>query len=143
MSIKPFQFPVRRVQGVQVKPPTQPKPERQAQDALPVILGSNLEAWAYRSLLELGWPKDDITLQRSIYGGRTLPGGQIVDIVLYKPTSCAISLKGKRFHGNSGEETIDDARIAQIYDEYVVIWDYETPTYEAMVNVIEARVGRP
>jgi len=102
-----------------------------------------MEDWCYRALLALGWPEEDITVQRSIDGGRSLPGGQVVDIVLYKPTSCAISLKGEYWHGNPAEETIDDARIAQIYNEYVIIWWREAHTYDMMYQVILERVGRP
>jgi len=141
MPVKAYQFPVKSSRGAKAKPP-QPTAKKPKDEAA-TVLGSRMEDWCYRALLALGWPEEDITVQRSIDGGRSLPGGQVVDIVLYKPTSCAISLKGEYWHGNPAEETIDDARIAQIYNEYVIIWWREAHTYDMMYQVILERVGRP
>ena len=139
---KAYQFPVKAVRGVKVKPPTtRAKSEGKGESV--TVLGSRMEDWCYQALLALGWPEEDITVQRSIYGGRSMPGGQVVDIVLYKPTSCAISLKGEYWHGNADEETIDDARAAAIYAEYIVIWWREASTYNTMLQVVMDRVGRP
>ena len=136
-----YQFPAKTVRGTKVKPP-QPF-DKEMKDDAPTMLGSRMEDWGYYALLELGWKPEDITTQRGIDGGRSLPGGQVVDIVLYKPTSCAISYKGEYWHGNPDEETFDDARIAAIYDEYVVIWWREAFTYDMMYQVTLERVGRP
>lgn len=141
MSVKAYQFPAKTARGVKVKPPK--ITDRKASADEHVVLGSSLEDWCYRALLALGWREEDITVQRSIYGGRNLPGGYVVDIVLYKPTSCAISLKGEYWHGKSDEETIDDARIAELYNEYVVIWWREANTYDMMYQVCLERIGRP
>lgn len=142
MSVKTtYQFPVRKARGAKVEVPN--PTIQKAGGATATVLGSSMEDWCYYALLALGWPKDDITVQRSIYGGRDFPGGQVVDIVLYKPTSCAISLKGEYWHGNSMEETIDDARISKIYNEYVVIWWREAHTYDMMYQVCLERIGRP
>ena len=136
-----YQFQISKGRGRKVDKPKVSVKTSKADER--IILGSSMEDWCYQALLALGWPKDDITVQRSIYGGRNLPGGYVVDIVLYKPTSCAISLKGEYWHGNSDEETIDDARIMRIYDEYIVIWWREANTYDMMYQVVLERVGRP
>lgn len=141
MPVKAYQFPAKAARGTKVKPP-QPAVKIEKIDE-PVVLGSRMEDWGYRALLALGWDADDITVQRSIDGGRNFPGGQVVDIVLYKPTSCAISFKGEYWHGNSSEETINDARIAMIYNEYVVVWWREANTYDMMYQVLLERVGKP
>lgn len=142
MPVKAYQYPVKAQRGTKVKPPSTPiKPE--PKDTGPTILGSRMEDWGYRALLALGYKEENISVQKSIDGGRNLPGGQVVDIVLYKPTPCAISFKGEYWHGNPDEETFDDARIMNIYDEYVVVWWREAFTYDMMYNVLLARVGRP
>ena len=141
MSVKAYQFPTKAARGAKVKPPS--PVEKQATGEAPTMLGSRLEDWGYYALLALGWNPEDITTQRSIDGGRSLPGGQVVDIVLYKPTSCAISFKGEYWHGNPDEETFDDARIQNIYDEYVIVWWREAFTYDMMYQVLLERVGRP
>lgn len=142
MPVEAYQFRVRSSKkGMKPKPP-QPAVKTPKIDES-VQLGSRMEDWGYRALIALGWPEEDITVQRSIYGGRDFPGGQVVDIVLYKPTSCAISFKGEYWHGKSDQETIDDARIAMIYNEYVVIWWREASTYDMMYQVMLEKVGKP
>ena len=141
MPVKSYQFPVKTTRGTKVKPPQPTSKKVRVEDT--VVLGSRMEDFGYRALLALGWNAEDITVQRSIDGGRMMPGGQVVDIVLYKPTSCAISFKGEYWHGNPSEETIDDARIAMIYNEYVIIWWREAYTYDMMYQVMLERVGRP
>lgn len=142
MPVKPYQFPVKTRRGTKVEPPPAPVKEYGVAEG-PTILGSRMEDWGYRALLALGYKAENISTQRGIDGGRNLPGGQVVDIVLYKPTSCAISFKGEYWHGNADEETFDDARVARIYDEYVIVWWREAFTYEMMYQVLLARVGRP
>ena len=141
MPVKAYQFPVKAARGKKATPPQPTAKEAKAVER--VVLGSRMEDWGYRALLALGWNEEDITVQRSIDGGRNFPGGQVVDIVLYKPTSCAISFKGEYWHGNPSEETIDDARISMIYNEYVIIWWREANTYDMMYQVMLERVGRP
>ena len=105
--------------------------------------GSKPEQWVYQALLALGYKPEDIEIQRPILGGRDIRGGFVGDIVVYKPQPCLISVKGKYWHNNDEKEFLDDAVLSSIYSEYVVIWDYEMPTYEALVEVVRMRVGRP
>jgi hypothetical protein len=114
---------------------------RESETSLPTQ--SNLELWCYLALLELGWRDEDIALQTPLMGGRQIKGGAVVDIILYKPQPCAISLKGRYWHGNNEEEFLEDARLSAEFPEYVVIWDDEAPTYEAMREVVLQRIGRP
>lgn len=104
---------------------------------------SRPEQLVYWALLELGYRKEDIFVQQPIMGGRDIRGGFVGDIVVYKPHPCLISIKGYYWHSNDEKEFLNDAVLAGEYSEYVVIWDYEIPTYEAAVEVVRMRVGRP
>ena len=104
-------------------------------------LGSNLELSCYKALLSLGWKADDLQLQTSYFGGRRIHGGSVVDIIVV-PIYTAISLKGEYWHQDPDEELLEDARMMQTFRRYVVIWDYETPSFEAMKSVVLTRIGR-
>lgn len=129
------------------------KPERAAaplkddaaeqQAALPADLGSGFEARVYKGLLRLGWRPEDIETQQGILGGRSLPGGQVIDFVLYTPASVGISCKGRHWHGNEGEETILDVQAAQNYAKFVVIWDDEVETDDQLDAILRERIGQP
>jgi len=142
--MKPYQFKVSKPQGAKVTPVNVPSSPTPASATVPMLpFGSRLESWCYMALLALGWKAQDIAVQVAIDGGRTMPGGQVIDIVLYKPTSCAISLKGEYFHSDDADETYKDAIAMQYFNEYVIIWWKEAPTYEAMLSVVRERVGTP
>lgn len=104
-------------------------------------LGSKLELACYQALLSLGWKEDDLQLQTSYFGGRRIHGGSVVDIIVV-PIYTAISLKGEYWHNDPDEELLEDARMIQTFRRYVVIWDYETPTFEMMKAIVLERVGR-
>lgn len=104
-------------------------------------LGSKLELACYQALLSLGWKEDDLQLQTSYFGGRRIHGGSVVDIIVV-PIYTAISLKGEYWHNDPDEELLEDARMMQTFRRYVVIWDYEVPSFAAMKAVCLERVGR-
>ena len=143
MPVKPFTFKVAKTTGAPKAQSVRVNKDETKQPVALLPFGSRMESWCYSALLELGWKAQDIAVQVAINGGRTMPGGQVIDIVLYKPTSCAISLKGEYFHSDDADETFKDAVAMQYFTEYVVIWWKEAPTYEAMLTVVRERVGRP
>lgn len=104
-------------------------------------LGSKLELACYQALLSLGWKADDLQLQTSYFGGRRIHGGSVVDIIVV-PIYTAISLKGEYWHSDPDAELLEDARMMNTFRRYVVIWDYEVPSFTAMKQVCLERVGR-
>lgn len=104
-------------------------------------LGSKLELACYQALLSLGWKEDDLQLQTSYFGGRRIHGGSVVDIIVV-PIYTAISLKGEYWHSDPDAELLEDARMMSTFRRYVVIWDYEAPSFAAMKQICLERVGR-
>ena len=139
---KAYQFPVKAVKGVKVKPPTN-RAKSEGNGESVTVLGSRMEDWGYYALLALGWPEEDLVAQRGVDGGRAMPGGQVVDLVLYTPLSYGFSFKGEFWHSKSNEETWDDARAARFFDKYFIIWWKDAFTYDMMYQVMLERVGRP
>ncbi len=113
----------------------------QEEPGLQGILGSSLEERTYNMLLKLGWKPWQIEIQTPILGGRQTRGGMVVDFVLFKPSSCAISCKGGYWHENGNEEIVEDAAQMQYFNEYVVIWDYEVPDDKQLEAVMRNRIG--
>ncbi len=143
--MKAYQFPVKQPRAAtRVRPPTgATRKERKVEPEIALPFGSKLEKWGFKALLQLGYKPDQIRTQANWFGGREWPGGQVIDIIVYKPYACAISFKGDFWHKDSGEELFDDARLMQEFDEYIVIWEHEVPDYGAMYQVMLERVGRP
>ena len=138
--MKPYRFSTRRPKGTPDRPPAM-RSDKAFEMDYPGT--STPERWIYRALLELGYRPENIRIQQSVLGGRDRPGGFVSDIIVYKPHACLINPKGFWWHRNDEKEFYDDAVLAGMYPEVVIIWDYEAPTYEAMREIIRVRVGRP
>ena len=144
MLKRAFRFPVkRRAKGT--PPARAPRAQSdQIEERLLSYPGATRpEELVYRALLYLGYNREDIVLQQAVAGGRSFPGGFVGDIIVYKPHPCLITVKGAYWHSNDEKEFLDDAFLAGEYPEYIIIWDYEVPTFEAAVQVVASRVGRP
>lgn len=110
--------------------------------ALP--FGSTLEEKVYRGLLAIGWRADQIEAQSAFAGGRTKPGGQVIDFILYRPTPLPVYVNGEYWHRDRGEDFIEEMEVA---DEYgvlpVVIWGDECETWEQQQATLLRKIGRP
>ena len=144
-KLKPYTFGKRRAAAKPAAPAALLKDDAAEREAaaVPADLGSGFEVRVYKMLLRVGWKPDDIETQQGILGGRSLPGGQVIDFVLYTPASVGISCKGRHWHGNEGEETILDVQAAQHYAKFVVIWDDEVETDDQLEAIVRERIGQP
>lgn len=144
-KLKPYTFGKRRAAAKPAAPAALLKDDAAEREAaaLPADLDSGFEERVYKMLLRVGWKPDDIETQQGILGGRSLPGGQVIDFVLYTPASVGISCKGRHWHGNEGEETILDVQAAQNYAKFVVIWDDEVETDDQLEAIVRERIGQP
>jgi hypothetical protein len=65
--------------------------------------------WA---LLQAGWKMEQIAYQYPIDGGRASRNGLVIDFVLFSPSAIPIQVGATWWHRDSGEEGLEDARIA-------------------------------
>jgi len=68
--------------------------------------------WA---LQQAGWRIDQIAYQVPIEGGRASRNGLVIDFVLYTPSAIPIQVGATWWHKDSGEETLEDARISNVF----------------------------
>uniref|UniRef100_A0A6M3KTR4 Uncharacterized protein n=1 Tax=viral metagenome TaxID=1070528 RepID=A0A6M3KTR4_9ZZZZ len=86
--------------------------------------------------------KIDYSYQVPLFGGR-LPGGQILDFVVYIPFPTPLQVFGKYWHSTqtSGAESLAVAALMRYYErEPIIIWDYEIPDQEEANKVVKERV---
>lgn len=102
--------------------------------------GSKLEARVYRALRRAGW--EQIDMQVPILGGRTVPGGQVIDFVLW-PGPIPVFVNGEYWHRNDEVEFLEMAAVQEVYGrEPVVIWGGEAQTDEQALATVLRKVGR-
>jgi hypothetical protein len=108
--------------------------------------GKNASSAEYRVLLvlaELGWSPE---FQVTKFGGRTLAGGQVLDILITdKNPPVYIDVRGYYHKGAAGEAN-DARKIMQVRAsnqnvKIVIVWDTETTNREHLRGILEREVG--
>ncbi len=112
-------WPAPRAEPVQTVSRFTPVVQRESRPTGPYTVqgqkASDLEDRVYRMLLTLGWTDDTIDFQTSILGGR-MPGGQVLDFVLYGPGGVfVIPVNGDHWHafGTEADRTREEEQKAQ------------------------------
>ncbi len=108
---------------------------------------SDLEYRTYVTLKRLGWRDDQIQFQVSILGGR-MPGGQVLDFVLYGPGAIyVIPVNGDHWHkfGSDYQVTLNNEQMVHAVMPGAIVramWSNDLATDEiARVSLLKA-VGR-
>lgn len=120
---------------------TRPEPAREPEEIPGSIHGvqaGSKEEWRfYKSLI-----KYDIAFQYqvAIDGGRNVPGGQVVDFVLYIPYTQPVFIHGVYWHKDTDENRFKFDRATQEFGrEPDIVWDYEIPDQGACDSLVKAR----
>ena len=105
---------------------------------------SSAEFKVLKTLVQLGWTP---SFQVSKFGGRSLAGGQMLDILLGQHTPPVyIDVRGRYWHGGA-EATANDARkLLQVRAtnplvKIIIIYDDETDNRQWLYNRLLAEVG--
>lgn len=110
---------------------------------------SDLEARVYRTLKRLGWGDDDIQFQVDVLGGR-LPGGQVLDFVVWTPGGpVVIAVNGDYWHGRSlnvrEKDRRNEAVLAAIWGrkyKFLAVYSADLLTDEIAYQRLRREVGR-
>jgi hypothetical protein len=95
--------------------------------------------WA---LLQMGYRMEDIGYQVPIDGGRMSRNGLVVDFVLYTPSAIPIQVGATWWHKDSGEETLEDARILNWFGRLPIrIFDVDADTKEHALAALRRELG--
>lgn len=126
------------------------KPDASRPDTTPIkvktetIFGSSLEDLVYQALLAAGWRPEDIQAQVPINGGRSMPGGQVLDFVVGIASPIPIEVNGEYWHQDEGIEFEASTAVMERYGrEPVVIWGDECTDFEAALATVRRKVGVP
>lgn len=129
-SVKAFKFPGKRSPSV-----SSPQESFVAEEEEPtggqvqgIPIGSK-EEW--RVALALEKHGVQFAYQQSIYGGRALRGGQVVDFILYLPYAQPLQVFGNYWHRNemSQRDSFNLERIRQVFRrECWVLWAEQLQT---------------
>lgn len=110
---------------------------------LPADLGSSLEAMVYKALLYVGYTEDQIATQVPINGGSRLPGGLIIDFVIYTPVPIPVMVNGEYWHRDEDENFANEAEIMFVFGRPpVTIWGNECQTFDDAVGTVQRKVGQ-
>ena len=106
----------------------------------PRPFGSMLEKRVYKALLANGWK--DIAWQYPVLGGR-VPGGLVVDFVVYTPMPIPVMVNGDYWHRNDDREFIVTTILAAVFGhDPVVIWGDEAQTQKDANRIVAQKIGR-
>lgn len=132
-----------RLEKEPVKPGEKKKKSTTAENvAYGIQFDSKEEAWTYRALIELGY-ENKIRIQQSIYGGRAVTGGQVVDFVIETPVLVPVRVQGNRWHANDAKEQLNAQKIMQYYGRFPIdLWTSDMPNYEACLMLVKKYLGR-
>lgn len=91
---------------------------------------SNLEWATYKALRSLGYDDSDIAFQLSVFGGREIAGGQVLDFVVRAgPRPVVVDVRGARWHGTRTRATARDRwreiQLSALPDppRVVIVWE--------------------
>jgi hypothetical protein len=122
------------------------KPEKPLE---PLVLGpiqgrqaGSREEW--RLAMALNERRIPFRYQVSVYGGRRVRGGQVIDFVVFMPYAQPVQVYGAYYHRNyqSGEEAFAVRRIEQLYHRpVVIIWDYELESIEEARQAVRRKLA--
>ena len=99
--------------------------------------GSREEWRVYLSLLKY---KVQFEFQVSVYGGRAVVGGYIIDFVVYNPFPCALEVNGEYWHSadmRPSEQLKLNALTAIFNREPYVVWGKDLQTQEDCDRAIQ------
>jgi len=113
------------------------------------IKASDLEWRTWNTLLKLGWDEADISYQVDILGGR-MPGGQVLDFVVWRPESPAvIMVNGDYWHGRGLQQrqqaAINEAIVRSVWGSkltYVTLWTGDLVSEELGYSTLLREIGR-
>lgn len=108
---------------------------------------SDIEWATYKALLSLGWKS--FGFQVSVFGGRRIKGGQVLDFVLRRPSgeTIVVDVRGEYFHGNTAaNKAADRARELQLLagsstPRLVIIWEREAHNWQRLRAKLLQEVG--
>lgn len=139
-----FNFPVAKVRGVKGEAPISAESLYQAKNPENVEgFGSSNEGRLYIGLRRAGWRPEDIEVQTPILGGRSLPGGQVIDFVLLTPIPIPIQVVGAYWHRDASQEFWETVWVWREYGMEPVTFDeLETDSVEHATQAVIKKLGR-
>jgi hypothetical protein len=110
--------------------------------------GSSYEELVFRALVSLGWREEDIVTQRPVAGGRSRPGGQVVDFLLYRGGTLfrIVEVDEEHWHRDPSREYLQDVQLMEWYHTLlppVHLYGNEVETFELARATIAREIGRP
>lgn len=104
------------------------------------VAATEPEAISYLWLESRGYSEKDGTMefQSSLFGGRQIQGGMVVDFILYTPTLLSWSILGDYWHRDPTTQDRDEANKARLEREGIpMIYIREDHIYAARDAVLE------
>ncbi len=137
----PFQFPVPKPRATGLRGEAfNPYQPQGVVSTGPKPSYENNFMWA---LMQAGWRLDQIGYQQSIDGGRASRNGLVIDFILYTPSPIPIQVGATWWHRDSGEETLEDARIQNAIGRAPLkCFDVDCDTREHALAWVLREIGR-
>ena len=110
---------------------------------MPELQGKQASLNEYNVGMALNHYKLRYTFQFTVFGGRSLRGGQVLDFLVYRPFATPLQVFGEYWHtGQLGGD--DRLQLALLFQEFkiepIVIWGEESETVEDAINAVGRKV---
>jgi hypothetical protein len=99
-----------------------------------------------QELYKLGW--DRLQFQKSVFGGREFPAGQVLDVVITQVwPPIVVDVRGEYWHQGAKQEANDARKMMQVQasepgTKFVVVWERITESPELLRSFLIKEVGR-
>jgi len=102
--------------------------------------GSKEEWWTSQALERLGF---EYQYQYSVFGGRSVRGGQMLDFLVYTPGKWTIvDVLGAYWHTGKNEDRLSIQKVVvEKKWRLVEAWDYLIPSLDKTISFLRARLG--
>lgn len=148
-----FRFPTRTKRAGSRRPKEPNRLQyREAEEQLPTIIQgkpvkSKEEARVAIALEILGW---SYIYQRPYFGGRTTPGGIILDFLVLTPvTATPLWVNSRYWHSirnnRQDVDVLQKGRLERLpgLNDPIEVWDHQLQSIQQAVRALQAQLGRP